>query len=287
MSERRVKPETLNKLKPGLTAAEVQEIRPELQNRSPDRASYQEIPPPRSLARHVACLWWRRGAPPRVLPDGCVDLVWTGERLVIAGPATRAQRPEGACARALKLGVRLRVGAAGDVLGMPASDLRDLIPSVAEVRDGGGDLEERLSQATSGQARLRTMATTVSGWVSTAPPPDPLIRAAASDLALGATVTDLADRLAISQRQLRRRFAHAIGYSPKTLARILRLQRFLALAEGRGGLARVAVEAGYADQPHLTRESRELTGLSPAALLAAGAGPAGERFSSAGPRPPA
>jgi AraC-like DNA-binding protein len=48
------------------------------------------------------------------------------------------------------------------------------------------------------------------------------------------------------------------------------MQRFLGLAESawEPDLARAAFEAGYADQPHLTRECRELSGLPPAALLA-------------------
>ena len=40
--------------------------------------------------------------------------------------------------------------------------------------------------------------------------------------------------------------------------------------EGRGGpgrLAQAAVDSGYADQPHLTRETVRLAGLSPAALI--------------------
>jgi AraC-like DNA-binding protein len=51
----------------------------------------------------------------------------------------------------------------------------------------------------------------------------------------------------------------------------MRLRRFLALAEADAShdLARAAVEAGYADQPHLTRECTQLAGLPPAALLAA------------------
>jgi hypothetical protein len=39
----------------------------------------------------------------------------------------------------------------------------------------------------------------------------------------------------------------------------------------------MALDAGYADQAHLTRECTRLAGLPPAALLAEGAGPAGER----------
>jgi transcriptional regulator GlxA family with amidase domain len=106
--------------------------------------------------------------------------------------------------------------------------------------------------------------------------PDPLVRAAAT----GANPN-------LGARQLRRRFADAVGYGPKTLQRILRFQRFLALARGSDhDLARLALEAGYADQAHLTRECTRLAGLAPAALLASGAGPAGERsvsFKTAGP----
>ena len=89
----------------------------------------------------------------------------------------------------------------------------------------------------------------------------------------------LAGRLGISERQLRRRFQSAAGYPPRTLARVLRLQRFLSLAERDGrDLARLAADAGYADQPHLTRDCTRLTGLPAAALLATGTGPAGERL---------
>jgi AraC-like DNA-binding protein len=49
-------------------------------------------------------------------------------------------------------------------------------------------------------------------------------------------------------------------------------------------LSRLAAEAGYADQAHLTRECGRLSGLSPAALLATGASPAGERSQPVTPR---
>ena len=70
---------------------------------------------------------------------------------------------------------------------------------------------------------------------------------------------------------LRRRFDDAVGYGPKTLQRVLRFQRFLALAATRpprrSDLAGLAFAAGYADQAHLTRECTRLAGLPPAALL--------------------
>src|SRR5436853_382613 len=83
----------------------------------------------------------------------------------------------------------------------------------------------------------------------------------------------VAGGLGISEGRLRRRFQSAAGYPPRTVARVLRLQRFLSLAERDGrDLARLAADAGYADQPHLTRDCTRLTGLPAAALLATGAG---------------
>jgi AraC-like DNA-binding protein len=86
-------------------------------------------------------------------------------------------------------------------------------------------------------------------------------------------------RSGLSERQLRRRFEAEVGYGPATLARVLRFQRFLRAADDAGpgdSLARLAADAGYADQAHLAREAKRLSGLAPSALLAAGAGPAGE-----------
>jgi hypothetical protein len=90
--------------------------------RNTDPVTYRESAPPPEIASHVACLWWRTDAPPRILPDGCADLVWTGADLIVAGPATRAVLPEVPPAEP-KLGVRFRVGAAGAALGLPAGEL--------------------------------------------------------------------------------------------------------------------------------------------------------------------
>jgi AraC-like DNA-binding protein len=74
--------------------------------------------------------------------------------------------------------------------------------------------------------------------------------------------------LHLGDRQLRRRVEERFGYGPAILRRVLRLQRMLALAaRHRGSLADLALAAGYADQAHMTRECRRLTGLSPVRLL--------------------
>jgi AraC-like DNA-binding protein len=159
------------------------------------------------------------------------------------------------------MGVRFRVGAAGAALGIPAAEVLDATVPLDAI--WGGEMTERVGDV----PRVETLARLVRERAAC--DPDALVRAAATgaDPNLGA-------------RQLRRRFAEAVGYGPKTLQRILRFQRFLALARTDTDLARLALEAGYADQAHLTRECSRLAGLPPAALLAAGAGPAGDTSAS-------
>ena len=81
----------------------------------------------------------------------------------------------------------------------------------------------------------------------------------------------LAGDLGLGERQLRRRAAAAFGYGPKVLARVLRFAAAVERLRAAPGvpLAVLAVETGYADQAHLTHESRALSGLSPGRLRAA------------------
>src|SRR5205814_9396554 len=93
--------------------------------------------------------------------------------------------------------------------------------------------------------------------------PDQLVAEAARRLTTD-DVQTVARELFISDRQLRRRFHTAVGYGPKTLARVLRFRRFVdAIDDGRSDLAALAFDVGYADQAHLTRETTQLAGMPP------------------------
>src|SRR5919199_831612 len=249
--------------------------------------AYRELPLPGRPAAHVACVWTRDPEPAagtrRILPDACVDVVWVeGDRLAVAGPATGpvlAALPAGARAA----GVRFRVGAAGSALGVPARELRDMNVPLEELwgARAADRAAARLERAATPAAAAAELA---AGVVARLPPAgdlDSLVRAAAIKAATPRTAVErLAFDLGLGERQLRRRFDGAVGYGPKTLQRVLRFQRFLTLARDAGAtadLAELAFAAGYADQAHLTRECRRLAGLPPAALLATGAGPAGDR----------
>jgi methylphosphotriester-DNA--protein-cysteine methyltransferase len=136
-------------------------------------------------------------------------------------------------------------------------------------------LEERLEGAPDPAARLELLEGQLRRRLERAERPDVLVAAAVMRLYSNdpGRVQAIGDELGISARQLRRRFHAAVGYGPKTLARVLRFQRLLALVSRRGArrgdLARLALDAGYADQAHMTAEVTRLAGDPPGRLLAA------------------
>jgi AraC-like DNA-binding protein len=200
----------------------------------------------------------------RVLPDGCVDLIARADGSVfVAGPDTGPHLSD-LTPQSPVVGVRLRPGAAAAVLGVPLHALRDQRTGLADLwGEEGKRLEEELASADT--ARMWHLVAAVAARREA--PPDPLVSAGAHQLTREPRmrVADLARDLGLSERQLLRRFDDAVGYGPKVLARVLRLQRLLALPR-EAGLAEAALEAGYADQAHMNAEVRKLTGLTPAAL---------------------
>ncbi|MFE5297895.1 helix-turn-helix domain-containing protein [Streptomyces sp. NPDC056632] len=201
-----------------------------------------------------------------VLPDGCMDLIWADGRLLVAGPDTRAYVPEGPAAR--YAGVRFAPGDAPTVLGVEASALRDLRVDLGDL--WGARTARRLADGVTGAPdRGTALETLVLRRASDAPAPDPLLRAVVARLRAGASVGVAADTVGLGARQLHRRSLVAFGYGPKTLARILRLRRALDLAAAGMPYAEAALRAGCADQAHLAREMRALTGTTLTAYLAA------------------
>ena len=230
----------------------------------------------------VECAWTAAtapGGPARehsVLPDGGMDLVWTGTALLVAGPDTVAH-PVSRAPGTTATGLRFRPGALPALLGVPAAALRDLRVPLAELAPGVAD------RAT---ARLHGGAAPVAVLVAAARAlpgrPDAAVAAAAARLGAGASAAEAADALGWTTRTLHRRSVAAFGYGPAVLRRVLRFRRAVDLLHAGVPAAQAAARAGYADQPHLSREVRALAGRSPAQL--APARPASARPVPAQPR---
>ena len=239
---------------------------------------YREQPPPAGLLPSVACLWARvvgpgAAASTAVLPDACVDLIWEqGRGVFVAGPDTGpapAVTPPGTVLAAL----RFAPGAAGPALGLPMSDLLNKRVDAADLGTWpAAELARALPGSLPPAQALRVLARMAAAMTAEGPA-DPLAARAARLLRRpGSRADGIADRLDVSERQLRRRCQAAVGYGPATLRRVLRFRRFVSWADaGAPGedLASAAARLGYADQAHLTRECARLSGMTPAAVLAA------------------
>ncbi|WP_128983876.1 helix-turn-helix domain-containing protein [Streptomyces roseicoloratus] len=221
---------------------------------------YEERP-----ARLSGAVVWTRAIGPAdpgsrpVLPDGCMDLIWADGRLLVAGPDTRAYVPGSPAAR--YAGVRFAPGQAPAVLGTDASALRDERVDLAGLWGArtARRLADRISDAADPATALESL---VLRRAADAPAPDPLMRTVAARLRAGVSVGRAADEVGLGVRQLHRRSLVAFGYGPKTLARILRLRQALALVAAGVPYAEAAHRAGCADQAHLAREMRSLTGMT-------------------------
>jgi len=204
-------------------------------------------------------LWESDGAATTILPDGCLDLIWNGAGLVVAGPDAAARHHPGG---APHVGLRFTHGRGPSRLGVRAHELRDTTVALDAV------WPEAAARALT--ERVAVDPARVLAGVATGTPPGPADRFGArvfAALAQGADVAGLADDLGTTTRTLHRRCLPVFGYGPQHLGRILRLQRALARARAGTPWAEVAAVEGFADQPHLAREVRALAGTTPTALV--------------------
>ncbi|HEV3451454.1 MAG TPA: helix-turn-helix domain-containing protein [Acidimicrobiia bacterium] len=217
---------------------------------------YWEWAPPEAWREVVACCWEQRvhaDRVQRVLPDGHADVLLFGSGAVelvgVYDHVALPVLPRGTLIR----GIRLRPEAIASAFRLEASELRNVTVPAEDVM---GPRDAR---------RLRD-SHAVDAWIRSITPDRRT--AAAIELLQSESVEGAARQLGISPRQLQRDMVANVGLTPKVLQRVMRMQRFLDLAGHRGELAAASADAGYADQSHLTREVRALSGLTPARLLA-------------------
>lgn len=229
--------------------------------------AYREKPSIPRLTPYVECVWTHGPScePTRVLPDTCIDLVFSrATGLQFVGSMTRALRVE-PCA-AMVLGIRLRAGAVCSLLGIPVREMSDQVISFAALSGKfGRALEESLQNATSADTALCLLQSALQPLRPLSP-----VQCAIAHLANNAgyvRLDETAQRANLSIRQFRRHCIEETGLSPKHLARIGRFRRVCSLitASRFHAWADLAAESGYYDQAHLIHDFTEFSGLTPAA----------------------
>ncbi|WP_153345558.1 helix-turn-helix domain-containing protein [Nocardia aurantia] len=183
---------------------------------------------------------------------------------MVIGPRTRAAY-YAAKAPASCLRLRIAPGAVRPLLGVPAGEMTDRVVPLAEFVGPLAEFTERLLHTEPG-AVLTVLEHELPPRMSD----DPAARSHRAVLAAAATalvadragVSEVAARLAVSERQLRNLFTTGIGLSPKHFARIARVRRLL-IGPDAGPLAHLAADEGYYDQSHMTADFRALMGVPP------------------------
>lgn len=166
------------------------------------------------------------------------------------------------------LGIRLHPVGASVVLGHPLEaltgitvDLEDL--AGAEARR----LMDRCAEADTPERRLRTAAAWIEERARSAPAADAAVDWMARTIERRQGIVgigDLTEQTGWSSTRLTETFRAHVGVTPKRFARIIRFRRALELVVSHEGpLSRVALEAGYYDQPHFNAEFREMSGFTP------------------------
>ena len=239
---------------------------------------YREVAPARDLRDIVACNWvsvvrqGRFGARMPIIPDGCSDiLLFDADLPVVVGPDTRmrwADLPEGM----VITGLRLRPGALRAVFGCSASELVDRTVRLHDIAPVSTHFLDSLNFSDSLQRRHALLEEWVRRARASFTVSDAMVLAACRMIAADPQlpVGTLARRLGWNARTIQRQFGAACGYGPKHMQRVMRIQTALRVAHDSAGRMRasdIATAAGFADQAHMTRDFRDLTGFTPTAYL--------------------
>ena len=249
---------------------------------------YHEFAPPPDLCDAVEALWIHQAADAhvvthRVVPDAAVSLCFMGRRapdgsfgdalLRIIGPVIRPQTFAPPAGHRME-SVRIKLEWSRLILGVAPWEYVDADAMYADVRpDLAAPLESRLARTKTSIDALRVLVSFLRARRAAHSRAATLLMTGMESLrhTTGRPgVAELAARLGVSDRHLRRLVMDETGISPRQFARIQRFHALLRSADAaqRPAWAALAFHHGYADQPHLIREVQDLAGVTPARLHA-------------------
>jgi AraC-like DNA-binding protein len=189
-----------------------------------------------------------------IVPDGCMDLLWTGDALLVAGADSHARvfaPGQGGC----MIGLRFWPGVLPQLLRTRADHLVDSVIDLDCVigRDARR-WERRLAAAEHPDVALVDLAAGAVADIALDQRPVHV----AGDLGSGLPIAQVAERTGYSPRQLQRLAAQWYGYGAKHLQRVLRLRKADGLLTAGHTRAGAAAAVGYSDASHLWRDEQAL-----------------------------
>ena len=253
-----------------------------MSNMNVELSWYREYPPPPLLQGRIECFWERTvhdfgGHVHRVLPDGCIDVLFECE-----GVSAATSYVVGAMTRPLLVArsdamhvfaVRFKPGAAAQFFKPPLFHLTDARIDLGDLWAHSRALAEQVCAARTTQDRINLVVQELTPRLVDERPTPRNVTLALQTLARrpDRNIEQLCRELGITRQGLAKGFRISVGISPKMLARILRMRMVLKHIHRSQGYPvlwmDVAQWAGYYDQAHMINEFQELNGLTPQQVI--------------------
>jgi AraC-like DNA-binding protein len=239
---------------------------------------YQEHAPNIILMPFVETYWTtiddiEKETPFKVLPDGCVDIVFNLNESVpdIVGTMTTALELTFS-GKVRMFGIRFRPAAITAFTRVPVQEFTDRMIDISllETVFDRHFYESLQEHCTVENIVNRTNNYLISKLSSLYKPEKQVL--CAVDLIYSAkgniSLADVASDVCLCQRHFERKFKSAVGISPKTFAKVVRFKNalhYLKKSRGRNNdLFSIAISCGYYDHTHLIKDFKMLSGEVPA-----------------------
>jgi AraC-like DNA-binding protein len=193
-----------------------------------------------------------------------------GTGVFCEGPHSRGFEVKCDCSE--MIAVKVKSGALGALLGVPARELRDQTVNLEDIWGrAAARLAEQMQEAGSAMERLQLLQRELSRRYLVHERENALALAAANAIERRAgrvRIADLSAGAGVGRRALLQRFDACVGLSPKQYVRITRLRSMIAALFARQSedLSSLSIKYGFYDQSHMIHEFRDLLGVSPAAF---------------------
>lgn len=211
-------------------------------------------------------LVFRLSGPPLAVFDGDDDAPATVIREpVVGGPRAQFYVKESGAA-VTSVGVQLLPGAAQALFGISAEELAGRHTPLSDLWGAAGrSALDRIAQAAGPQAQLAALEALLAARLPRIQAMHPAVAHLLAQAGPLARIDTLVRESHYSHRGFIALFRQATGMSPKRYARLMRFRALLAAlrAAPATSLGMLALDAGYSDQAHMTREFREFAGLTP------------------------
>lgn len=214
---------------------------------------------------HMHLVFRLSDAPLRVF-DGAEDLEGCTYGSAVVGGARSTFYARDISKPSASVGAMLRPGAALALFGVSAAELAERHTRLDELWRNSEGARARLLAARSPTERLATFESLLAARLPSVRGLHPAIAFALARFGARDNVLSIVAQTGYSHRHFIGLFREAVGLAPKTFARLQRFQHALRSASNPdASWASLALDAGYSDQAHFSRDFLELTGMTPSA----------------------